>query len=276
MTIYFIETKIPNVDDFLGLDVEAVAQLLLAELVGSDKPISLNHYLYTRFDQAKESGASRLYGDVRRDEVKAAIAEGWGWLTNQGLLAPDPTSDKGNSQIIARKAKGLSTPEAFEAYRLAASVPRDLFHPILQEEVRADLLRGRYDVAVFQAFKEVEVAVCKAAEFHPGEKYSTGLLNAAFGTDNGKLTDRRASEAERKARLNLFSGAMGSYKNPLSHRHLNIETLREAVELVMVASHLLRIVDRIKHDRGMQDILKAAKRLTEVANEAAASMKSGD
>jgi hypothetical protein len=49
--------------------------------------------------------------------------------------------------------------------------------------------------------------------------------------------------AEQHAMAHLFTGAIGLYKNPQSHRNVPTEAI-DAAEVIVFASHLLRIVDR--------------------------------
>jgi uncharacterized protein (TIGR02391 family) len=120
-------------------------------------------------------------------------------------------------------------------------LPQKLLHPVIAQKVWSLFLRGEYDTAVFQAFKEVEIAVREAGGYKP-ENLGVDLMRKAFNWENGPLTDSEIPKAEREAIASLFAGAIGLYKNPNSHRRVEIKSL-EAVEMIMIASHLLNIVD---------------------------------
>jgi len=49
--------------------------------------------------------------------------------------------------------------------------------------------------------------------------------------------------AEQQALSDLVAGAIGSYKNPHSHRNVTIKDAAEAAEIVILASHLLKIIE---------------------------------
>ena len=102
-------------------------------------------------------------------------------------------------------------------------------------------LRGDYDTAISQAFKEVEIAVRKVGDYADTDR-GVDLMRKAFHVPNGKLTDFNQQQAEKQARSNLFAGAIGSYKNPGSHRDVDVAA-EEAAEMILLASHLLGIVD---------------------------------
>lgn len=104
------------------------------------------------------------------------------------------------------------------------------------------MMRGEYDVAVFQAMKAVEVAVRDASGLGEGW-IGVKLIREAFNPERGVLTDVMAEAGERTSRIELFAGAIGSHKDPHSHRDVDLNSPLEAIEAIYLANSLLRIVD---------------------------------
>ena len=70
-------------------------------------------------------------------------------------------------------------------------------------------------------------------------------MRKAFDPGSGLLTDITAPRAEREALPHLFAGSIGCYKNPHSHRDVEL-TFNEAFEMLLVASHLLQVLERVQ------------------------------
>jgi uncharacterized protein (TIGR02391 family) len=129
-----------------------------------------------------------------------------------------------------------------DSFRRSNILPKNSLHPVIAAAVWSNFIVGKYDIAVFEAFKEVEVAVRTAGGFQPTD-IGVDLMSKAFKVDNGPLTDVTLPEPERKATLLLFMGAIGLFKNPSSHRHVPLNDPHEAAEMISFASLLMRMVD---------------------------------
>jgi hypothetical protein len=95
---------------------------------------------------------------------------------------------------------------------------------------------------VFEAFKEVEVAVRQTARLTDRD-IGVDLVRKAFEKRTGPLREINGTDSERDAMAHLFSGAIGMFKNPRSDRWATLTDPDEATEMVMFANDPLRIVD---------------------------------
>jgi uncharacterized protein (TIGR02391 family) len=170
-----------------------------------------------------------------------ALAEAWAWLESKALVAPHPEQSSPGARIITRAGKRVLASGSIEEIKAAERIGLDL-HPRLQGKIRPIFLLGDYETAAFKAMKEVEVRVRELSGL-PNDLIGVALMQQVFNSNDGPLTDQSHDKGERQARSDLFAGAIGSFKNPTSHRIVTYQNPIEASEVILVADLLMRILD---------------------------------
>jgi uncharacterized protein (TIGR02391 family) len=170
------------------------------------------------------------------------LSRAWEWLFTNGLVARDYTQNEATAFKITREGHELIESGDLSAIRAAARLSLDL-HPELESKVRPQFLRGDFEMAVFAAMRAVEVRVRTMGGFDSSD-IGVALMRRAFGP-GGPLCDANLDPGERDARRELFSGAIGTIKNPTSHREVEYENPTEASEAILLADLLMRILDRV-------------------------------
>jgi uncharacterized protein (TIGR02391 family) len=228
-----VHSILPDAEALLALEPEELAGVVLEHLnsLGPSDISTLNRYNFGL-------NAPQGYED-KQVAVAEALMEAWMWLEREGIVAPKPGQMNG-WYFVTRRGQQVANREGLDAFRKASLLPKGQLHPEIAQKCWATFLRGEYDTAVFQAFKEVEVAIRSAIGAKP-EEYGVDLARKAFHVDTGPLSDMSAPKAEREALAHLCAGAIGSYKNPHSHRKVALQA-EDAVEMIVLASHLLKIV----------------------------------
>lgn len=237
---------LPDIDLLLAMEPEELAAALLLSLRheclrNSQRMVHRTNFLSSILT-ADNYSRSRFPAE-RSSEVERAVTEAWMWLEGQGLLVPAGTANgPAGWRTLSRRAERIEDERDFAQFVASRFLRKDTLHKAIADLVWSAFLRGEYDVAVFQAMKAVEIAVRKAGGF-PDASLGVDLMRKAFNPENGPLTNSAAPYPEREALSSLFAGAIGTYKNPQSHREVGVEDPAQAAEVVLIANQLLRIVD---------------------------------
>lgn len=240
-----VAAEIPDVDVLLRLAPEELgAKLLFLVRKRGQHVNKFSPYNFTLELWQPNSllGYSPPYPTQFRDQITLALAEAWGWLVAQGLLVQAIDASSPGWYQLSRRALAFEDPKDFAKFAVARMLPKEALHPRIANSAWLGFMRSEFDTAVFQSMKAVEVAVRQASGL-PDSLLGVALMRQAFNPKSGPLTDMQAEEGEREACSALFAGAIGMYKNPQSHRDVNLDNPAEAAEILMVANNLLRIVD---------------------------------
>jgi uncharacterized protein (TIGR02391 family) len=184
------------------------------------------------------------YPHAKQHQVDALVAETFELLRRMGMIhpAPDVNGQHGWMVLSRDGEEAIKGEDGFDRIRALRSFPKELLHPAIAKDAYAALQRGDLATAVRDAFTAVEISVRDAGGFSMDD-YGTDLMRKAFHEQTGPLTDQCLPKAERESFAHLFAGAIGAYKNPHSHRKVTIEDLREGQRQILLASHLLHLVD---------------------------------
>jgi uncharacterized protein (TIGR02391 family) len=238
---------IPNVEVLIAIPPEELGRILLKLIAINSQNLMFNPNGITSdeslFGSHNFSGQQR-YPISRKLDVAIAVAEGWHWLELNMLIMPalDINGRNGFKVLTRRGQELVNSPEGFSSYASAAAFPKHLIHPLIREDVWLKLARGDYADAVFKAFRTVEEQV-RIVGGYSDDKIGVSLMRLAFRPSEGPLSRTDDHHGEQEALMSLFSGAIGTYKNPHSHRTVVMNNAAEAREMVMLASLLLRIIE---------------------------------
>jgi uncharacterized protein (TIGR02391 family) len=230
--------KYPSATDAIELPVDELA-LRLLRVFARDMRHASRAWM----------GNGDLWGQTAPDDQARRAAslraiEAWDWLIHSGLVAlrPDETNVNGHGyvtergQAVARDERGLAR------VRAEARIGIDL-HARLAHRIRRQFLVDEYELAAFAAMREVEIRVRELAAFG-NEVVGVDLVRKAL-SPTGPLADPGQIAAEQEALSHLFAGAIGTFKNPTSHRQVDFDDPTVAAEIVLLADLLLRTLDGV-------------------------------
>ena len=199
---------------------EIEAKIEYQELIGEANP---GGYRPIRFTRVKYKASPETHIDIRQYQ------RGY---DDDGEEAFFPT--KTGFRFLEREFKRV-----VKEYALMSET---YVHPLIVKKSFRLLKDGHFESAVLQAFKTIETAIRKRINAS-AEDVGVNLIRRAFHPNNGPLTDVSLPKPERESLSNYLAGAFGYYKNPCSHRDVEIDFLA-AFERIVVASDLLKIVER--------------------------------
>jgi uncharacterized protein (TIGR02391 family) len=181
-----------------------------------------------------ESSETRLW----REGLERMRREAWEGV---GIVSP-----LGGNWVIHNLSTSLGLLAQIKLLH-ASSLPTygadslESLHPVIAARCRSLFSAREYDAAIFAAFRAVEEAL-RGKTGASAEDVGVALVSSVLNPKSPRLRLSTIA-AEQEADHALFRGALGAFKNPLSHREIGHGDPAQVVELLALASLLMRLLD---------------------------------
>lgn len=150
---------------------------------------------------------------------------------------------------LARSVLALPAPRMLSLPSPTSEIsePASVFARLITEseisDVSADLfMSGHYNISVAEAYKAVDKFIAGKVPFL--KVSGTALMEQAFNPSGNNLRLSQLSTSsevdEQKGYHRIFAGAMLGIRNPATHEFNWVEEPETALELIVLAQHLIR------------------------------------
>lgn len=157
---------------------------------------------------------------------------------------------------IANRIQTALTKQGIEQSQSKQNIPRivslvELYDslivsPILIESTRELFIGGHYSRAVEEAFKCLNNSVKEKSKVH--DKDGQDLMNHVFSPKKPilKLSNLKTTSDNDKqlGYMMIFGGSMTGIRNPRAHDHRLHDSVEDALEMLVLANHLMNRLDK--------------------------------
>jgi len=161
--------------------------------------------------------------------------------------------ETGDAHALARAlqaAAGQRLAEAAPVPDGAGLLDALVTEPDLRAVVRQVFLNGHYGLAVEEGFKYLNNLVKRRSGL---EADGSSLMGSAFSMHSPvlKLNDLRtqSKKDQQLGYMQILQGSMTGIRNPRAHEHKYLDEPRNAIELLALCNHLVRLVTNANRAR---------------------------
>jgi uncharacterized protein (TIGR02391 family) len=216
-----------STEELLDLPIDQLG-LIVLDHIETAQEWSINNFILLSRNQGMETTASKCW------------AEALNWLISMNLVAQARPEDPRPGTIFVTRMGKAVLESGLDQLRATQRLSLSL-HPRL-ERVKSQFLLGEYELGAFAAMREVEIRV-RELSGASSSLIGVKLMREAF-KDGGKLCNSNLDPGERVGIMELFAGSIGTFKNPPSHRQVDYSDPTEASEVILLASLLMKMLDR--------------------------------
>lgn len=233
---------LPDPDQALSMPIEELAgYLVMHHKQAAQGNFNVHNVICEIDSMGNSSSKPDLFGGdwSKKEKYKEALVEAYGWAFTEGFFIYDPNQMLNNWWRVSRRGQKLE--QRVDALKFASReiLPKAFLHPLIAEHAAPIFKMGKYDAAVFQAFKQVEIAVRDASNL-PND--GAALMKAAFSKNDGIL-NTAIDPSEREGLMFVFAGAIQLFRNATGHQNLDLDP-QEAAHLLIHASYLLTLLEK--------------------------------